>query len=547
MSRISETKQSLRVLADAGVLTTRVDQLVLRARALRRFGPTPTAGFAGVAANFPDRPYVIDEQGMLTYADVDRRTDQIARALRAAGIGERDGVGVLCRNGRAFVETTIACGKIGATVLFMNTDFAGPQLRDVLEREDAKGLISDAEFDRLLPEGVYEGARWIGFADDQPTTTPTLASVIGPHLESTPPPPPQGIGRLVILTSGTTGLPKGAARDGAPISAVIGILDRVPLRSGQRQHIVAPMFHGWGLLNFSLGLVLGTTLVLRRRFDPEETLRVIAEHGVHSAPMVPTMLQRILQLPEDVRAGYDTSTLETIPLSGSTLPGDLALRAIEAFGPVPYNFYGSTETGWATIATPDDLAQAPGTAGRPPLGTGLLLLDDDRNEVPRGVTGRIFVASKLRMAGYTDPQLAKAEHAGHMSTGDVGHLDPAGRLFIDGRDDDMIVSGGENVFPREVEDLLAAHPEVVEAAVIGVPDEDFGQALRAFVVLKHGSSLSADDLRGYTRENLARYKVPRTMVLLDELPRNPTGKVLKRVLLERFPVSGAAGTAKASK
>ncbi len=203
---------------------------------------------------------------------------------------------------------------------------------------------------------------------------------------------------------------------------------------------------------------------------------------------------------------------------------------MDAFGDVVFNFYGSTETGWATIATPADLRAAPGTAGRPPMGTDLLLLDDHDRPVAQGETGRIFVASRLRMEGYTDRALRKAEVDGRMSTGDVGHLDAAGRLFVDGRDDEMIVSGGENVFPREVEDLLVAHAEVVEAAVVGVADEQFGQRLRAFVVLEEGARADGAALQAHVRANLARYKVPREVVVLDELPRNPTGKVLKRQL-----------------
>jgi fatty-acyl-CoA synthase len=335
-------------------------------------------------------------------------------------------------------------------------------------------------------------------------------------------------------------VPKGASRTGAPLGAVLGILDRLPFRAGQVHHIVAPMFHGWGLLHFTLGLALPTTIVLRRRFDPEETLRVIAAHRVASAPMVPTMLQRIMELPPATRARHDTSSLKALPLSGSAIPGDLATRAMDALGDVVFNFYGSTETGWASIATPADLRAAPGTAGRPPMGTGIRILGDDDRPVPAGETGRIFVSSQLRMEAYTDPALAKAVVDGRMSTGDVGHLDEAGRLFVAGRDDDMIVSGGENVFPREVEDLLASHPEVREAAVIGVDDERFGQRLRAFVVLADGAAIDADGLRDHVRANLARYKVPRDVILLDELPRNPTGKVLRRALRGRDYSEAAA-------
>ena len=529
MSVAGTTLQSVRALVDAGILQPRVDRLVRQGIALRRFGPSPAAGLSGAARNYPDHPYVIDEQGTLTFAEVDRRTDAIARAFVAAGLREGDAIGVLCRNGRAFVEAVHAASKLALTILFCNTDFAGPQLADVLEREGARGIVLDEEFDGLLDESVLHGRRWVGHTDGVPAH-PTLEQLAA--YDATRPVAPKGTGRLVILTSGTTGTPKGAAREGAPLPAIIGILDRLPFRRGQVHHIVAPMFHGWGLLNFSLGLALPTTIVLRRRFDPVETLRVIDQYRVQSAAMVPTMLQRVLQLGPEELARHDTSSLEAIPLSGSAIPGDLAIRARDAFGDVVYNFYGSTETGWASIATPADLRAAPGTAGTPPMGTDLAIIDDEGRPVRQGETGRIFVASMLKMEGYTAKDLRKEEIAGRRSTGDVGHLDAEGRLFVDGRDDDMIVSGGENVFPREVEDLLSSRDDIAEAAVIGVPDDEFGQRLIAFVVPEPGSGLTADMCRDHVREHLARYKVPREIRFLDALPRNPTGKVLKRQLKE---------------
>lgn len=529
MTALRTAAQTARVLAGAGILQPRADRLARSVAALRRFGPSPAAGLAAAARNYPDAPYVVDEQGTLTFAEVDRRTDAIAQGFLAAGLREGDAIGILCRNGRAFVEAVHAASKLALTILFCNTDFAGPQLADVLEREGARGVVLDEEFDGLLEPEVLTGRRWVGFVELNPAH-PTLEELAAAPAGR--PPAPGGTGRLVILTSGTTGTPKGAARQGAPLTAVVGILDRLPFRRGQVHHIAAPLFHGWGLLNFTLGLALPTTVVLRRRFDPEETLRVIAEHRAQSAAMVPTMLQRVLQLGPEVLSRYDTSSLEAIPLSGSAIPGDLATRAMDTFGDVAFNFYGSTETGWASIAAPADLRAAPGTAGTPPMGTDLAIVDDEGRPVPQGETGRIFVASQLRMDGYTADDLRKEEIAGRMSTGDVGHLDADGRLFVDGRDDDMIVSGGENVFPREVEDLLSSRDDVAEAAVIGVPDDAFGQRLVAFVVPVGGSGLTEDACREHVREHLARYKVPREVRFLEELPRNPTGKVLKRRLRE---------------
>jgi acyl-CoA synthetase (AMP-forming)/AMP-acid ligase II len=269
--------------------------------------------------------------------------------------------------------------------------------------------------------------------------------------------------------------------------------------------------------------------VLARRFDPERTLELVAVHRAQVLVAVPVMLLRIVDLPDETRGRYDTSSLRFVPLSGSALPGDLASRFMDRFGDVLYNLYGSTEVGAVSVANPDDLRAAPGTAGRPPRGVDVRLLDDNGNPVAPGANGRIFVRSGLLFEGYTDGN-SKAVIDGFMQTGDTGHFDTNGRLFVDGRDDDMIVSGGENVFPGEVEDVLARHPDIVEAAVIGVPDDEFGERLKAFVVRRPGAAVAVDALRSYVRDNLANYKAPRDIEFVDELPRNETGKLVKREL-----------------
>ncbi len=334
----------------------------------------------------------------------------------------------------------------------------------------------------------------------------------------------------MILTSGTTGTPKGAGRNSPDsLEPAAAMFSKIPFKARESTMVAAPMFHSWGLIHFVLGLSLTSTLVLRRKFDPEETVRAVAQHRASALIVVPVMLQRIMDLGPRTLARYDTSALQVIAVSGSVLPGDLASRAMDAFGEVVYNLYGSTEVAWATIATPADLRAAPGTAGRPPHGTIVKLLDADGREAPPGEGGRIFVANGMVFEGYTGGG-GKEIIDGLLSTGDVGHFDTDGRLFVDGRDDEMIVSGGENVFPREVEDLLADHAQVEEAAVVGVDDERFGQRLKAFVVAREGADLDEEAVRADVKENLASYKVPREVVFLDELPRNATGKVLKREL-----------------
>jgi fatty-acyl-CoA synthase len=309
----------------------------------------------------------------------------------------------------------------------------------------------------------------------------------------------------------------------------VSLLATIPLKARQNACIAAPLFHSWGFAHFTLGLILGSTYVLRRKFDPEQCLADIARYRADSLVVVPVMMQRIMELPPDVRAKYDTSSLKVVAASGSALPGDLANDWMDAFGDTLYNLYGSTEVAWASIASPADMRAAPGTAGRPPRGTVVKLYDENGIEVPPGATGRIFVGNEMLFEGYTGGG-TKDVIGALMATGDVGRFDNAGRLFVEGRDDEMIVSGGENVFPKEVEDLLARHDAIAEAAALGVPDRDFGQRLRAFVVLDRGKEATEDELKDYVKRNLARYKVPREIVFLDELPRNATGKVLKREL-----------------
>jgi fatty-acyl-CoA synthase len=333
------------------------------------------------------------------------------------------------------------------------------------------------------------------------------------------------------LTSGTTGAPRGASRhQPRSLDPAAALFSRIPLRARETTVIAAPLFHSWGYAHFTLGLALSSTLVLHRRFDPEQALASVARYQASVLVVVPLMLQRLLELGPETIARYDTSSLRVIAASGSALPGELALRVMDTFGDVLYNLYGSTEVAWATIASPEELRSAPGTAGTPPRGTQVRLFDADGSErrAP-GETGRIFVTNEMVMDGYTSGD-GKTELQGLIATGDVGYLDDHGRLFISGRDDDMIVSGGENVFPSEVEDLLAEHDAIEDVAVIGVADEEFGERLRAFIVLKEGSELDGETVKDYVRANLARFKVPRDVVFIDELPRTATGKVLKREL-----------------
>ncbi|MEV6271896.1 AMP-binding protein [Kribbella sp. NPDC051936] len=496
-------------------------QLVRIERALRTWGQSMAALGVIAAIRYPDRAAVITGDDEITYAELDRRCERIAAGMHAQyGIGAGGKVAVLCRNHRGFLEATLAASRLGADVLFVNTEFAPPQLAAVLERHRPDLLVHDEEFSPPPNLPAIQSGHGGG--------VPGMDELAGSAAPAGP--SPASAGHITILTSGTTGTPKAAPR----VPTAVGLagltgsaLSRFGLRAGEPMVVCPPLFHGLGLLTSMLALFLGSPLVLRPRFDAATLLADVEATRAGSVAAVPVMLRRLLELGPAAIAEYDLRSLRAVISGASQLGAPLAERFIERFGPVLCDAYGSSEVGIATIATSADLLAAPGTVGRPCLGSTIRILDDQDRPVPAGTTGRIFAGGGLVFGGYSDGS-SKTVVDGRMSTGDLGHLDGAGRLFVDGREDDMIVSGGENVYPVEVEQCLAAHPAVAEAVVTGVPDDEFGQRLVAYVVLREPAT--EDDLLTHVKANLARYKAPRQIVVLDEFPRNATGKVLRNKL-----------------
>jgi len=532
LGRLVDLPPRVDVLRKAGLLDPmRPDEGIRSIVAVRRLGPI--AGAAQIAARrSPHALAMVDELGPLTFAELDQRSNALARAWREHGLGPGSVVAVLCRDHRWLVDCMLAAAKLGACLLLMNTGFSRPQLADVAEREGVSALVYDEEFTELLDAVRTDIPRYLAWSNSPADAGPDLVKLadLVASTAGSPVPNPPSAGHVVLLTSGTTGTPKGAPRQVRSPLAATHLLERIPLRRDGAMFIASPMFHATGLSQLIMTLALGSTVVVRRRFDPEATLRAVADNNCTSLVLVPTMLRRILDLGPEVHRRYDTSRLSVILTAGSVLTPDVSDRTLDVFGDVLYNLYGSTEVAVATVATPVELRAAPGTVGRPPRGCLVRLYDGDGHRVREpNVRGRVFVGSELAFGGYTDGG-RKEIIDGLLSSGDIGHFDEHGLLFVDGRDDDMIVSGGENVFPVEIENLLVARPDVADAAVIGVSDADFGQRLLAFVVPADGSSVDPDEVKAYVRANLARYKVPRDVILLDELPRNPTGKVLRSKL-----------------
>lgn len=531
LGQVPAAIRGLDVLRRAGLAPiTRPDQSLRSLLVLRKLGPI--AGAARVAARRDQQAVgLVDDLGSLTYHQLDLRSNALARAFAANGLGSGSVIALLARDHRGAVDTMVAAGKLGARILLMNTGFAKPQLVDVARREKISAVVYDQEFSELIDALDGDLPRILAWVDGEAGGTPTIEELISGS-DDRPLPDPPSPGGLVLLTSGTTGTPKGAPRTVRSPLAAAQFLDRIPLRAGECTVMAAPLFHGTGLSQFLLSFALGSTVVLRRRFDPEVTLRSIQDNRATALVLVPTMLRRILDLGEEILGKYDTSSLRIIFCAGSTLPPELGNRATEAFGDVIHNLYGSTEVAVATVATPEDWRRAPGTVGRAPVGCRVALYDDEGAKITAPhVVGRVFVGSVLSFEGYTDGR-HKEIVDGLLSSGDLGHYDEDGLLFIDGRDDDMIVSGGENVFPGEVENLLLEHDGVVEAAVVGVPDDEYGQRLDAYVVTRPGVTVDGEELKAYVKANLARFKVPRDIVFVDELPRNATGKLLRNKLVQ---------------
>jgi fatty-acyl-CoA synthase len=498
-------------------------------RALNRYGLLGAATVI-TAARDPDGLALIDERGALSFGDLDRRTNALANEWRLLGLGPGASVAILARNHRGLLEAVYAAAKCGAGVVLLNTGFGRVQLADMVTREHADLLVHDDEFSAVVADARPRLGRvraWV----DMPGAD-TLDALIE-RGDTALPPRSGGRPKIVILTSGTTGTPKGAVRS-EPYSLIPvgGLLGKAPFRGREVTECCVPLFHSLGFSHAMFAMVLGSTMVLRRQFDPQYALTSAATRRASAMIVVPIMLRRILDLGPEAVACADLSALRIVFVGGSQLGAALATRALEALGPVVYNMYGSTEVAYATIATPTDLSAAPGCVGAMVPGSIVKVFVDERHEAPAGRKGRIFVGNVLAFEGYTGGG-TKESIQGLLATGDVGHFDLAGRLFIDGRDDEMIVSGGENVFPGEVEDALAHHPDIVDVAVVGVNDEEFGQRLRSYIVVRPGSSLTERDVKEFVRTRLARFKIPRDVIFVDALPRNEGGKVLKRELINR--------------
>jgi acyl-CoA synthetase (AMP-forming)/AMP-acid ligase II len=544
VSRATRLCTGARILFEGGLLRPPRPGVALRGvLAIARHGLSPAAAYEYSAARFGGEVAVVDDVETVTFAELTKRIDALTTGFENAGIEGHDRVGVLCRNHHEFVEAVAALSGLGADVVLLNVSHAAPQLAAISAAEGLTALVHDEEFAPQAQAAAKTLKRFVtscshgetpeARVDELDRGQPSRASLA-----------PLSPSRYVLLTSGTTRAPKGTAR-GVPLSVdpLLAMLSRVPLRSRDVTLIASPLFHAWGFGQLGLAMVMSSTVVLQRRFDPESLLSAAAEHKARVLVVVPYMLQRLLEVPTRVRRRFDLSSLEIVMSSGSPLSGGLGKRFMDAYGEILYNVYGSTEAAWGAIATPTDLRDSPGTVGIAPLGTELLAVDSQGQEVePHGV-GRILVKNELMSPSYSGGS-QRTEVGGFLPTGDLGHFDEQGRLHIDGREDEMIISGGENIYPQEIEQLLSSHPAISEAMVVGVPDDRYGQALRAVVVVKKRHLLTKGEIQQFVKEHLARYKAPRDVEFVEELPRNETGKLLRSCSSENVPLRRRDGDAR---
>jgi acyl-CoA synthetase (AMP-forming)/AMP-acid ligase II len=516
-----------RALVSSGLLGPPGPLAALRlVREVFRGGTNLYTLLAIAAARWPERTAIIDDDGALSYRELRSTTESLAHELSRHGVGPGHAVGVMCRNGRNFVAAAFAVGLVGADLVLVNTEFSTNALAAVVHTHRIETMFADVESAELIRDSGVSAAI-IDPADVEPGSDGSRPKV-GARISQ---------GRIVLLTSGTTGVPRGVARS-PRVRVGVGVggtlLERTRLRVGSRIIVAVPMFHGLGFGMLTLTVGLGGTVLTHRRFDPESTLAQASLQRADAMGVVPIMLARILDLPRAVRARNPLASLRAVISSGDRLDPSLARRFMDAYGDVVYNAYGSTETGIGSLATPAELRRYPETVGTPVAGCPVRIFDRRGRQVGSRVTGRIFVGGVLTSDGYVAGGNveggAKDVIDGFTSTGDMGYLDNVGRLYIVGREDDMIVSGGEKVYPRALENALAEHPAIAENAVVGVPDEQFGRRLAAFVVPRRGSHVDAQEIREFLKGKVSRFEQPRDIHIVSSIPRNPVGKVLRREL-----------------
>ncbi|NVB79281.1 MAG: AMP-binding protein [Kofleriaceae bacterium] len=497
------------------------------------------------AAAHPDKEAIVEYDGTrvrrLTWGELDATINRLAHALVARGVRGGGRVALMLPNGSEYLIAQQALARLGATAVQIGYRLKANEIAFILENAEPGATIVHAEYLTAMRDArkiVGKGGQMLVVGGDVKPGDPELEEYDRALAAASPEMPPRlkggDGGGVIVYTSGTTGKPKGANRSWRKtgFESVADMILQVGMRADDRHLVTCPLYHSAAPAFVAIMMSLGATIVLQNHFEPEAALDIIQKERVTCSLMVPTMLIRMSNLPKETLAKYDWSSLRWVMSGAAPLSTEAARRFMEQFGPILWNFYGATETGLVTLAGPHDHVSRPGTIGKKLRGNEIRLLDDNGSQVAAGQVGELYARNPTLISGYhgNDDATKSSQRDGFFSVGDVGRLDGEGYYYLESRKHDMVISGGVNIYPREIEDHLSTHPAILEAAVIGVPDPEWGETLRAFIVLRNGQSLTETEVVNYCREGLADYKRPRKVTFLAELPRNPTGKVLKREL-----------------
>lgn len=489
----------------------------------------------------PDKPAVILGDRSLDFATLNSRASQAALALASLGCRPDDRIAFMSFNSLAHYEVVNGLRRIGAISVPVNYRLRGHEVAYVLNDSGARVVIVDEEHravvdaarmelrggPALITTGETVASGWLRYSDLM--SAPPSAAATPPNERGG-----YGIGASMIYTSGTTGHPKGAwRRHGADIAYFIQVISLFELTRSDVHLVCGPMYHSAVGLFSLLYQVLGATVVVQPKFDADQALEEIERHRVTTSFMAPTLLMRLLDALE--RSPRDVSSLRAIFLGAAPCPHALKVRAEKAFGQVLWEFYGATETGINTVLRPEDQLRKPGSCGIAVPGQEIKLVDSEGKEVATGVPGEFMVRNEVLAEYYNNPEAtSKNMHDGFFSVGDIAYKDDEGYFYICDRTVDMIISGGVNIYPAEIEAVLIAHPAVQDAAVIGVPDEQWGELVKAVVQPRRGSAVTEGELIDFCAERLAGYKKPRSVDFVGELPRDAAGKLLKRRIREPY-------------